>query len=155
MEGFFPTQLISILGSMVVSSQNGVGFPSGAVKIGVVCGKSTASGLILACLQPFVCFSKGGVYFLLGSCKKLLSSWPHSSFLNYQKITFHPGCGLWIAVLPYLLVEPNLLLSMRASLLRLKPVVESPSTFLASLSWLKDCLAMGVYPFPWIFSGFT
>ena len=82
MERFFPAELISVLGSMVVSSQDGMGLPSGSIQIGVVGRKTTASGLVLTSLKPFIGLSKGGVDFLLGSGEKLLGCGSHWSFLN-------------------------------------------------------------------------
>lgn len=57
------------------------------------------------------------------------------------------GCAVWMADLPYLLVDASLDLSMKAYLDTLKPFVARPKIFLASFWLEKHSLVTGVYPF--------
>lgn len=56
------------------------------------------------------------------------------------------GWDFWIALFPYLLVDPSLELSIKTYLFTLNPVVASPKTFLPNLSLLKDCFAIFAKP---------
>jgi hypothetical protein len=51
-----------------------------------------------------------------------------------------------------LLVDPNLELSIKTSLVTLNPVVAKPNIFFASLSELNDYLAIFENPFAWMLS---
>lgn len=89
-----------------------------------------------------------GFGFVLGCLKK---SW----VVVTQGPEPQAGWDFCISVLPYLLDDPNLDWSIWAYLVALKPFVESPKIFLASLVWEKLSFDIGVYPFAWIFYGFT
>lgn len=150
-EGVVGVQAIPVLRTVVIPLQNGIRVPSLSIEVCVVSRISASLSIALLSLKPLVSLPVGGVQKSCGSLKRFMSRGSPFS-LCCRKSTFQPGWALWISVFPYLLLEASLEVSMRASLLRLKPVEESPKLLRPSLSFWKLCLAIAEYPLAWIFS---
>lgn len=124
-EGMVSIQAIPVLRSVVITLQDRIRMPTLAIQVCVIGRVATSFGISLLGLQPFVGLTVGRIEQCPWSLEGLMSGGSPFS-LNDPMTTFHPGCAFWISVLPYLLLEAILEVSIRASLLRLKPVEASP-----------------------------
>ena len=113
---------------------------------------TTSFCIFFVCLQVFICLSICGVQGESWIFESFMGCWEPVS-LPYIRNTFQPGWARWISLFPYLLLEAILLLSISASLLRLKPVEDSPNRFCPKLSFWKLCLAIEENPLACMFSG--
>lgn len=150
-ERMISIQPIPILRTVVISLQNRIRIPSLTIKISMISRKSASLSIALLCLKPLVSLTISWVHQVVRSLKWFVSCWSPIS-LFYVSYTFQPGWARWISVLPYLLLDATLEVSIRASLLRLNPVDDRPKLFRPRRSFWKLCFAIAEKPLAWIFS---
>lgn len=147
MEIHLRIELISILTWQIGWIKDRIRLPSITIPICPISLKTTLFSLHLWCLKILISFFLRWIILALWIEIGIFSCTDPIFRLNKIRFTTQAGWEVCIYVLPYLWLEAALDLSMRASLVILKPVVARPLRLTPRLGFLNASLVILAYVF--------